>query len=275
MCIFPNYVLQNFFPKKFSKWLIDNLIQFIALYRVRMHASMICSANALPKAMDLINKDDDVKTTVQITQLTKVWLWKMNRKKESSLSKQRSSVVFLKFSDNCHIWNQCEKCIQLQMIQTTKILLLFISNKKELSDYVQIHTGLPIHHPYLGISILWPYMIFISYSKVYLCTIIQKIISHVILTIILFWTEQFIVILPESVTCIAHITLFVIWRGIQLKERGLFYGIPLMLNWEMLLLKMYSNVNISCIYCHHTTDLHHLSCTWYFVSPGIFILILR
>ena len=44
-----------------------------------------------------------------------------------------------------------------------------------------------------------------------------------------------------------------------------------MLNWEVFLLNMYSNVNISCIYCHHTTDLHHLSCTWYFVSPGIYV----
>ena len=40
------------------------------------------------------------------------------------------------------------------LIQTTAILLLFISNKKELSEYVQIHTGLPIHHPYLRIIIL-------------------------------------------------------------------------------------------------------------------------
>ncbi len=51
---------------------ILSTLNLIILFRIRMRASVNCTTSGLPRALEILNRDDDVKNTIQITQLMKV-----------------------------------------------------------------------------------------------------------------------------------------------------------------------------------------------------------
>ena len=51
-----------------------------------MRASMNCTTSGLPRALEILNSDDDVKNTIQITQLMKVTKTRLPCMKQDLLS---------------------------------------------------------------------------------------------------------------------------------------------------------------------------------------------